>query len=252
MNYLLIIPCFLVFGIAHAQMNDSLNTAQIADHMHKPTNQWGVSINISQIFKDASIAAPKDDVHEHVFIRKYLSAKTALRFGLGFKNLNQSVSILDTLGGFQADTDSSFKQNQVYISFGVEKHIKTGSKLDPYFAPFISYAKVSNSTAKNLTVLSDTVSSSSVDISYQRPGENLFKIGLALGANYFIAKNLALGGEFGVGYFIRSQGGDFSTVRINRTSSGTEIVNREVGTLIETSSGFSMLGSGKLTLSYFF
>ncbi len=222
-------------------------------HTHLPIKgDVGITLNISQIFSDFSINAPNDDVYEHFFIRKYTKNDLAWRFGIGFFTNNTSFIGLDSVSTAAVRTDSTLKNNKLYLSLGLEKHINTGSRLDPYFLASVSYGAIGKSSSNTVVELSDTTGTSSTNRIIETPGGSHFRISTGVGFNYFIAQKIALGAEYSLGYNYITTGGDFSKVVVQKSVSGTENIQRTTGTNQTQTSSFSFLGSGRLSLSYFF
>ena len=230
--------------------------AQDEDLRLKPSaDDWGFSFNLNGLITDLTLQSKTDMLGKPtIFVRHYVKDDIALRFGIGINSVRQKTIRKDSVPQIPAfvEFDSLFSRFDVALTFGVEKHLNTMRRLDPYVGAEAQLQLIGKQTSSwNYDV---TSSSGTTNIEGERKIDGGTGIGvLALcGFNYFISERMSLGAEYRFGYYYLKTGGNFSESEITTppTGSVTSVFNK--GTAEERDSGFQVSSSANIIFSIFF
>ena len=230
--------------------------AQEEDLRLKPIKgDWGFSFNLSGLITDLQLNANKDMLgNSTLFVRHYLLDDLALRAGFGINSIRTKSIRKDSVPQIPAfvEFDSLFSRFDLALSFGVEKHIESMRRLDPYVGAEVMLqfiGKENSSWNYNVTSASGTTS-----IEGERKVDGGFGIGvLALaGFNYFITEKISLGAEYRFGYYSMKFGGNFSESEITTPPTGSVSSVFNKGTAENRLSGFEVSSSANIIFSIFF
>jgi hypothetical protein len=216
---------------------------------------WGVVLNLSGLINNIRLTNFQDSIgNNSILIKHYRKENLVYRFGLGAGLYSVKTSSEDSLKLNQQllDKDSIFKQSSFSVSFGMEKHLGTSKRLDPYVG---FQAMVGFIGKTKIEVDSETRSkagTASIDRDIVMDGGNAFGLHLIAGFNYFIAERFSLGAEYTLGYNYRLVGGNFSDTVIDTPLNGTGNSTVEKGQLAVRNSGFSPSGSANIFIAYYF
>ena len=145
--------------------------------------------------------------------RYFLSDNTAFRLRLGMNSNSNKYSVLNTLGDVTSEVVNKTGFG-LSIFPGYEKHFAGTAKLSPFIGAQLGISlnggnsrEVSNSgyanPSTNLVINGDSYKSKS--------GSTLgLSLGCYMGADYYFAEHLYIGGEFGLGLFSMSSTGEGS------------------------------------------
>jgi len=233
--------------------------AQSEDDRLKPVEgNWGFSLNITGIINNIAIENNKDSLGQYnIIARHYLKDNLALRLGFGAAYLNQnsfnedSVTIASGNKALQT-VDSTTSRFDFKVSIGIEKHLGTTKRLDPYVGADLSIIRIGVTKTNSDLSQTDVTGTHKERISLQQDGGAGFGLGAIAGFNYFISKNLSLGVEFGYAYTYVKAGGDFSGSKVITPVSGAEISTSVFGKASVTEISIGATATGGIMLSFFF
>ncbi|MBL4670221.1 MAG: outer membrane beta-barrel protein [Flavobacteriales bacterium] len=233
--------------------------AQTEDDRLKPIEgDWGLSLNISGIIDNIVIENNKDSLGQfNLFARHYLKDDLALRVGFGVAYLSQnffredSVTLSSGNRGLQS-IDSTISRFDFKVSIGIEKHLGTTRRLDPYVGGDLMIMRIgSTKTDANLDQ-TDVTGTHKEQILLQQDGGAAFGLAGIAGFNYFISKNLSLGVEFGYAFTYVKAGGDFSGSNVVTPVSGSQSSTFVSGKAGASQTTIGATSTGGIMLSFFF
>tara|TARA_B100000809_G_scaffold263962_1_gene318517 strand:+ start:1532 stop:2287 length:756 start_codon:yes stop_codon:yes gene_type:complete len=235
-----------------------LVNAQTDDRLKPVKGDWGFSLNISGIINNIVIENNKDSLGQfNLFGRHYLKDDLALRLGFGVNYLNNnnfnedSVTLASGNRALQA-VDSTTSRFDFKVSVGIEKHLGTTRRLDPYVGADLSIIRIGATKVNSNLSQIDVTGTNKERTSLQQDGGAGFGLGAIAGFNYFLSKNLSLGVEFGYAFNYIKTGGDFSGSNVVTPVSGTETSTSVFGKLSTTETSIGATATGGVMLSFFF
>ncbi|OYU96518.1 MAG: hypothetical protein CFE21_09030 [Bacteroidetes bacterium B1(2017)] len=181
-------------------------------------------------------------------LRYFMSDNAAVRVRFGLGSTTDKTSI--TNGTTQSDRTEKSGFG-LTLTPGYEMHFEGTDKLSPYVGAQLGIAlggkrniEVTNASVANPNV-GDIVKDSKFS---QTDGSGLgITLGLMMGADYYIADGVYLGGEFGLGLFSMNSIGEGTTSRV--VSGGTAV---ETKTLKSSSSQLFGVSTGGVRLGFVF
>lgn len=187
--------CALALSFSgYAQYDAEFQEASASEF--KPTNNFTLDIG----FLKGTGAGPTQIVSiESINARLFTTAQFALRARLNFK-LDRSVQDNGLSGSnLQRNVASVF---ELGLEAGFEKHLTGTKRLSPYFGALVGF----NSVSVNETIESgdDIIEYVGTNASQSMRGSFSFLLTGVAGVNFYVAKHLYLGAEFGFGLELRS------------------------------------------------
>ncbi len=232
--------------------------AQVEDRLKPVKGDWGFSLNITGIINNIVIENNKDSMNQYnLFARHYIKDDMAIRVGFGttyLKNNTVNEDSVTLASGNRAlqVADSSTSRFDFKVSVGIEKHLGTTRRLDPYVGADLSIIRLgATKTNKDLTQTDVTGEYKEVTVLNQDGGAG-FGLGAIAGFNYFISKNLSLGVEFGYAYTYLKRGGDYSGSYRVLPVSGQETSTSVFGKASNAETSIGATATGGIMLSFFF
>lgn len=214
---------------------------------------FGFGLNATGLINNARLTPYQDSYsNDLIFARYFFSDKSALRLGFGLE-LNQfQQSVTDSLGAAQRNFDTSYAQPSTYIEFGIERHLFTTKRLDPYFGAALNLGLEAQSRIKTSLSIEDTTGTATLTTDARSAGG--FRIGVSgiVGFNYFVAKNFAIGAEYVLSYSYSQTGGDFDRVIVTTPVTGQSSSRREIGSDLIRQNTIDLNGTLAIRLSYYF
>ncbi len=228
--------------------------SQDSSSVLKPNkSSMGIGMNVSGIISNIGFSSEQDPFgNDLVFARYYSHELVAWRMSLGLSGGQFQSLQTDSLGAALREFDSSRTQLNAFIGIGVERHIKTSGRLDPYFGGELNLGIIGKSRIKSSTSLQDTSGTSRIEVDEQYKGGVQFGITGIAGLNYFLTDNFALGAEYRLGYSFTSTGGDFDIITTNTPITGNPTIQRETGSQVIRQNTLLTSGTIGIRLSYFF
>jgi hypothetical protein len=230
-----------------------------SDTLKPVEGDWGFSLNITGIINNIAIENNKDSLGQYnLFARHYLKNDLAIRLGFGVHYLNQNTfnedSVTIALTGSRAfqEKDSSVSRFDFKVAVGIEKHLGTTKRLDPYVGADLSIIRIgATKTNANIDLIDVTGTAKEKTIIRQDGGMGFGLLGVA-GFNYFISKNLSLGAEFGYGLVYSKAGGDYSASNVITPVSGEQTTSFSSGKAGASQTTIGATPTGGIMLSFFF
>jgi hypothetical protein len=230
-----------------------------SDTLKPVKGDWGFSLNVTGIINNIAIENNKDSLGQYnLFARHYLKNDLALRIGFGVNYLNQktfnedSVTIASTGSRAFQVKDSSVSRFDFNVSVGIEKHLGTTKRLDPYVGGELSIISIGATKTNANTDLIDVTGTAKEKTIIRQDGGIGVGLGGVAGFNYFISKNLSLGAEFGYGIVYTKAGGDFSASNVITPVSGEQISSFSNGKAGASQTRIGGTPTGGVMLSFFF
>jgi hypothetical protein len=230
-----------------------------SDTLKPVKGDWGFSLNITGIINNITVENNKDSLGQYnLFARHYIKNDIALRLGFGVNYLNQntfnedSVTIVSTGSRALEVKDSSISRFDFKVSLGIEKHLGTTKRLDPYVGGELAIIRIGATNINSAIDLTDvTGTAKGKTIIKVDGGVGFGLLGIA-GFNYFISKNLSLGAEFGYGLLYTKSGGDYSNSNNIIPVSGEQTNSFVSGKVSTSQTSIGATPTGGIMLSFFF
>jgi len=232
--------------------------AQTDDRLKPVEGNWGFSLNVSGIIDNIVIENNKDSLGQYNLMgRHYLKDDLALRLGFGVAYLNNnnfnedSVSIASGNRALQT-IDSTASRFDFKIAVGIEKHLGTTRRLDPYVGADLTIIRIGATNINSDLSDTDITGTSKERTTIQIDGGAGFGLGAIAGFNYFLSKNLSLGVEFGYAFNYMKTGGDFSGSNVVTPVSGQQTSTSVFGKASSSETSIGATSTGGIMLSFFF
>ena len=216
------------------------------------------SLNISGIINNIAIENNKDSLGQYnLFGRHYIKDDLALRLGFGVAYLNNGTlnedSVSLTSGNRALQTvDSTSSRFDFKVSVGVEKHLGTTKRLDPYVGADLTIIRL-GATNTNVGLSQVDITGEHKEVTtIKTDGGAGFGLGAVAGFNYFLSQNLSLGVEFGYAFNYTKTGGDFSESYRVIPVSGDETSTSNFGKASTSATTIGATATGGIMLSFFF
>ncbi|GAB4381737.1 MAG: hypothetical protein Kow0075_13530 [Salibacteraceae bacterium] len=215
--------------------------------------QFGVTFNASGLVAAMRFANRTDLIGNAVLTGRYVyNDRLIFRVGLAPKVYAYNETRSDSVGKDLVQFDTNSRQAMFSILPGIEYHINTGNRLDPYVGIELEAGLVGTRRAGSVRNFSDTTGTARYTRTVTEAGG--FSIGARLftGMNFFIAKGFAFGFEYGVGLRNITTGGDRQEVLQSEPVSGTSSVQRDLSSGRVSQTYFMVDPAVQFTLSYYF
>ncbi|MCB0400967.1 MAG: hypothetical protein KDD41_02710 [Flavobacteriales bacterium] len=235
-----------------------LANAQQQDTLKSRDGDWGFVLNLTGLIDNINIGNLSDGNNNNAILAKHhLTDTRVLRIGLGLKTVSNNWFTGDSISigsGNRAlkEVDSTETRFDFSVSLGLEKHLGTTRRLDPYVGGELRVGKIGRTKIDANTKITDVTGTRKIDRVIQQDGGFNFSVNALAGFNYFFAERISIGAEFSLGYLYQSSGGDESESLVDTPVSGSQIssfVNRDNKT---SGKGFDVNSSAGLMLSFYF
>lgn len=253
--FLAIVFCITFSSLTtFSQSKDSLENNSESNHAYLPkAGDIGASIVLDGLINNINLGAKSGPFGNNIlFGRYYYENNKAYRLGLGLNFQNISRNQADSVGMNLVEQDSSFNNYSLSLSFGLEKHLNSSSRLDPYIAADIALAFI----GKNVTEIERKEHSAAGVSRMERTITQDGGLGFALigsfGFNYFLAKNFSIGSELSLGFDIIRRGGATTDNTVNTPINGSASAEYVVRNDKTTYVNIGVSPSASIHLSYFF
>lgn len=186
----------------------------------------GTTILLSGLIDNIQLATPSIKLGQNIlFVRYYLEDDLVLRLGLGLNFMNYSQETADSVGLTLVSSDSLSRSYTFNISGGIEKHLQSSNRLDPYVFGQMNLTFIGKERTEINSDITSSAGSSKVERVIKKDGG--FGLGLVVGGglNYFIAKRFSVGTELGLVFQYSSIGGTTSDNTINTPINGSSNSN---------------------------
>ena len=219
---------------------------------------WGFSLNITGLIQNIVIENNKDANGNYLlFARHYLKDDQALRMGLALNYLKQNRSVEDSItnaAGNRAlqEIDTSASRFDFTILVGLEKHLGTNKRLDPYVGGDLMIGRLGGTSTTINDNVTDVTGTAKTQQIIQTDGGFSFGLGAVAGFNFFLSKNLSLGAEFGYAYIYHKRGGAWSSSTVTTPVSGSQETSFDKGVDQISQTTLGATATGGIMLSFFF
>lgn len=241
---LIISVLFLHTGFAQDTKPDTLRPAD---------RSFGAVLNTTGLISNIT-ATPQTDLlsSSSLFMRYKVNDKFTFRLGVAPRIGRVNQTRTDSVGKDLVEYDSTASQSRFSLFPGVEYHLKGTKRLDPYVAADLELGLVGRLNVGVVENTSDTTGTSKVTRTITEDGGYAIGARLRLGMNYFIAPNLFLGVEYGLGFSTVISGGDREDVTQIDPVSGSSSVVRELSATRTNNLAFGVDPAVQITFGYFF
>lgn len=216
---------------------------------------WGFTFSLTGLIDNLKLEGAKDQTGQPIlFFRRYLKDDLALRAGFGLNTYRNTSVRKDSIRQIPAfvEYDSVYSRNDVSFVAGIEKHIGTMRRLDPYFGGEFMLTLIGKETISWNETRTETSGKTTIEGERKIDGGTGIGVFGIAGFNYFIADHISLGAEYRFGYSYLKQGGNFSESIITTPSSGSPTNTFNRGTQEFRDTGFEVNSTANIILSIFF
>lgn len=213
----------------------------------------GATILVSGLINNIQLESPKSKLGQNIlFVRYYLEDDLALRLGLGVNVNSYKQEKADSVGLTLVSTDSLYNTYTINISSGIEKHLRSTNRMDPYVFGQLNLTFVGKENTEINRKTATSVGESKNERVIKKDGG--FGIGLAVGGgfNYFIAKRFSIGTELGLIFQYSAIGGTTSDNIINTPINGSSTNNFNTSENLVKKFDIAIDTNALINLSYFF
>ena len=251
MKYLLSLVLILPFYVAQAQ--DSIQNQPLPRQYNANAGDLGITLNITGLINNIS-SVPREDLRAQnsLVVRYVINNNLTFRTGIAPRVMGYRVSSTDSVGKDLVEFDSTARQSSFSIRPGIEYHFLGTKRLDPYAAIDAEFGVIGGFNAGSNTNISDTTGTSKYKRTITEAGGFGLGAKLSVGFNYFVAKRLALGLEYGMGLAYTATGGDRQEVLQIDPTSGSASTQRQLSSTRVFDTQFIVDPMAQFTLSYFF
>ncbi|MCO6498785.1 MAG: outer membrane beta-barrel protein [Vicingus serpentipes] len=232
--------------------------AQQPDTLKPVKGDIGLSLGISGLINNVAVQSLGDPKGNFMlFGRYYIKNDMALRLGLALDYDNQNFFSEDSVNiasGNRAlqKIDSTVSQLTYTINIGLEKHLGSSKRLDPYILGDLLIGRVGSVNTDFNTEITDVTGTYKEQVISREDGGHYFGLGIGAGFNFFFSKKLSLGVEFGYAFTYTKVGGDYSYSQVITPVSGSQVSTFESGKRGVTQKKIGASPSSGLMLSFFF
>ncbi|MDF1672622.1 MAG: hypothetical protein P1U41_03910 [Vicingaceae bacterium] len=227
------------------------------DTLKSRDGDWGFVLNLTGLINNISIGNLTDgNTNNAILAKHHLTNDKVLRLGFGLKSVSNNTFTADsvniTAGRALQEVDSTEKRFDFSISAGIEKHLGTTRRLDPYVGGELAIGRIGATKIDANTDISDVTGTRTISRIIQRDGGFNFSLNAIAGFNYFFAERISLGAEFSLGYLYSAVGGDESESVVDTPVSGSQISTFIDRKAKSSSKGFAVNSTAGLMLSFYF
>lgn len=214
---------------------------------------WGITANVSGLLGNIQLTPRQDLLSNNSFLVRYTeSNRWTFRFGLSPQLFHYNETATDSVGKDLVEFDSTASRSSVGFRPGVEYHFTGTKRLDPYVAFDLEFGVVGGMRIGSVTNTTDTTGTSRVMRTITEDGGYSLGARLSAGFNYFVAKRLFVGMEYGMGVTNVASGGDRQEVVQIEPVSGTNTTLRKLSSARMSVTQFYVDPMVQITLGYFF
>jgi len=228
------------------------------DTLRPQKGDAGFGLSITGIINNISISNANDPNGNYMaFGKYYISNDKALRVGLALDYLNNTSSFADSLNiasGNRAlsEVDSTRSRFDFTIALGIEKHLGYNKRLDPYIGAEMIVTRMGGTDITIDSNITDVTGTEKNRTTIHNDGGFGFGVGGMVGFNFFLAKNLSLGAEFGYTFMYVSSGGEYSRSDVKTPVNGDQVSSFVNGKAESNSIKIGVAPTSGINLSFFF
>jgi len=239
----------------HAQESNLADAdKQLTRHDFMPVKgEVGTTLLLSGLIDNIQLNSQEVPLGQNIlFVRYYLADDLTLRLGFGLDLDNFGRETADSVGLSLLRIDSSTSRFTFNVSGGVEKHLKSSNRLDPYVFGQLNLTFIGK---ENTDIVRSQIFSAGTERTNRTIKEDGgIGIGLVLGGgmNYFLAPRFSVGTEIGLILQYSSIGGTISDNTIITSINGGTVsdFNRSENQVQRTD--INVQTNALINISYFF
>lgn len=236
----------LMIPAAHAQ-------DQAPDTLFPAKADIGITANVTGLIQNITFQNRTDLIGASLlYLRVNQSDRITWRIGLSPRIVNTQALSTDSVGKDLVEFDSTFKQSAIGFRPGVEFHFEGTRRLDPYVAIEADLGIIGKQSIGSVTNTTDTTGTSRLIRTITEDGGYTLGARLSFGANYFVAKKLFLGLEYGMGFSNIVTGGDRQEVVQIEPVSGSNVTISNPSSTRTSNTMFAIDPTVQFTIGYFF
>ena len=256
----LALMALLVIGSFTTQAQETLPAESVkvlpipmSPSFNPASGDLGVVVNVSGLISNLNATPRTDLLGNSSFLFRYThSPRVTYRLGLAPNISRTQVLSTDSVGKDLVEFDSTASRSQFSLRPGVEFHLSGTKRLDPYVALDAELGLIGRLSIGSVSNITDTTGTSRVVRTITEDGGYSLGGKLSVGANYFIAQNLFIGMEYGLGIRGLITGGDRQEVVQIEPVSGTNTTLRDLSSVRNNDLLFGVDPTVQITLGYFF
>ncbi|MCO4805698.1 MAG: hypothetical protein KC456_03815 [Flavobacteriales bacterium] len=249
-NLIVLSLVFLSISV-QAQVMDSVSTTE--KEFLPSAKDLGITVNVNGLVSNITTSPRQDLRGENTLLFRYvINDNMTFRMGLAPTIYSARFLNTDSVGKDLVEFDSTARQSAFSIRPGLEFHFKGSKRLDPYLAIDGEAGVVGQFSAGATTNISDTTGTSKYNRTVTEAGGFSFGAKASVGFNYFVAKRLSAGLEYGMGIHYLATGGDRQEVLQIDPTSGSATTTRQLSSTRVVNTQFFVDPRVQFTLSYFF
>lgn len=246
------IASLLLIALTTFQLNAQQDTLKSRD------GDWGFVLNLTGLIDNISIGNLSDgNTNNSILAKHHLTNDKVLRVGLGLTSVKNGSFTADSVsigagGRALKEVDSVETRFDFSVSLGIEKHLGTTRRLDPFIGAELAIGRIGGTKIDADTDISDATGTRNIKRIIQRDGGFNFRLGALAGFNYFFAERISIGAEFGLAYVYSAVGGEQSESLVDTPVSGSQVSEFTNSKNKTSTAGFDVNSSAGLMLSFFF
>lgn len=251
-------PFFIVLLMLGVSIGSyAQDSSDVADYQRSELmpqdGDWGVTVNVAGLLTSIQLFPPQNTMSQNALFARYTKdSRWTYRFGLAPNVYRYGVTTTDSVGKDLVEFDSTISQAMLSFRPGVEYHFEGTKRLDPYLALDAELGVVGGLDIGSVRNTTDTTGTSKVTRTITDDGGFVIGAKLSAGMNYFVAKNVFIGFEYGVGINNVVSGGDRQEVVQIEPVSGTNTTIRNLSAARTSTFTFLVDPMAQLTLGFFF
>lgn len=229
-----------------------------SDTLKSRGGDWGFALNLTGLINNVSLGNVVDvNSNNAILAKHHLTNDKVLRLGFGIKSMNDSWLLEDSISLVSGNRalktiDSTASRFDFSISVGIEKHLGTTRRLDPFVGGEMIIGRIGGTKIDGSTDVTDLTGTEKTQDITQIDGGFNFGLNFIAGFNYFFAERISIGAEVNFGYLYSSNGGDYSHSRNTVPVNGPNVNSFESYKEKTSSKGFVVNSTAGLMLSFFF
>ena len=213
----------------------------------------GVSIVVNGLIDNISLSTNTNSYGQNVlFTRYYVADDLVLRTGFGLNLDRTAGESADSSGALLIETDSLRRSCRVNVSAGIEKHLTSNRRLDPYIFSQLDISLIGKTKNEVENRQISTVGTNLTNQEEIRDGGFALGLNLGGGFNYFLAKNFSVGSELYFGIQYVSLGGGITNNTTNTTPSGNRTSTFDSREELSKTTTIRVDPTAQINFSYFF
>jgi len=188
----------------------------------------GLGFSIDGLIDNINLNSRNNEYGENIlFGRYYWKNDVVLRLGLGINLDRTKREQADSVGSTWVEKDSTVSQMLINVSLGIEKHLPTTNRLDPYLFSQLDLTFIGKRNTDINVRENTSVGVGRDDRTIKRDGGTAIGWVNGAGFNYFLTKNFSIGTELALQIQFITEGGTVTDNRVITPINGSVTNNFE-------------------------